>query len=130
MLKVLLKFNDEVLETFQIDNPQTDVGRNAENDICIDNLAVSSRHARISNEQGQYLIEDLNSTNGTYVNEKRITKKTLKNNDTVTIGKHTLVICVEQQGVETPNLGIQEIDRTMELDTKRHKEMLKKEAKH
>lgn len=127
MLKILLKFNDVVLKTFQIDKEDITIGRDVENDIQIDNLAVSGHHARISEHRSRYYIEDLNSTNGTYINEKRITTGALKDNDAVTIGKHTLVIHIEHQKHKRHGLNIKEMDSTMELDTKRHREMLKKE---
>lgn len=129
MLKILLKFSDTVLETFQFDKAEITVGRYVNNDIQIDNLAVSGRHARIRKHGGNYLVEDLESTNGTYLNEKKITKETLKNNDAVTVGKHTLVVQIKKQKGKSPALNVEEMDRTMELDTKRHKEMLKEEKK-
>ena len=72
MLQILLKFNKSVLKVFQSDKAEITIGRNIKNDLQIDNLAVSNFHARINRSQDKYFIEDLNSTNGTYINEEKI----------------------------------------------------------
>jgi len=92
MLTILLKFNDKILKTIESDKNEIMIGRNAANDIAIENLAVSKQHARIVKQDEAYYIEDLDSTNGTYLNKIRITKKDLKNNDIIIIGKHSLEI--------------------------------------
>ncbi len=131
MLRIVLKYNDAVLKEFDINTNEISIGRKVGNDIQIDSLAVSGHHARIEYREGRYQIEDLNSTNGTYINEKRYTKGMLKNKDEVTIGKHTLVIYTDPKdipvtkGVEPQRLVM---DETMVLDTKRHKQMLGKTA--
>ena len=121
MLQILLKFHDEVLKTFQMDRGKVTIGRNADNDIQIDNLAVSAYHARIMEHRGHILIEDLTSTNGTFVNDKRIAKGALKDNDAVTIGIHTLVVHTEKGKRKSSRCNTEEIDPTMQLETKRHK---------
>jgi pSer/pThr/pTyr-binding forkhead associated (FHA) protein len=126
MLQILLEFNNEVLKTFQIDKRKVTIGRNADNDIQIDNLAVSAYHARIMEHRGHILIEDLTSTNGTFVNDKRTAKGALKNNDAVTIGKHTLLVHTGKGKRKSSRGNTAEIDPTMELETKRHKKMLRK----
>ena len=60
--------------------------------ITIDNLAVSDRHARISKSNGAYVMEDLDSTNGTIVNGRKIKEITLRGGLQVEIGKHILLI--------------------------------------
>jgi pSer/pThr/pTyr-binding forkhead associated (FHA) protein len=126
MLKILMKFDNEVLKTFQIEKSKVTIGRNADNDIQIDNLAVSAYHARIMEHRGHILIEDLTSTNGTFVNEKRIAKGALKDNDAVTIGKHTLVVHTGKGTRKSSRRNTAEVDPTMELETKRHKKMLRR----
>jgi pSer/pThr/pTyr-binding forkhead associated (FHA) protein len=126
MVQIQLKFNGEVLRTFQMDKRKITIGRNGDNDIQIDNLAVSAYHARIIEHRGHFSIEDLTSTNGTFVNEKRIAKGALKNNDAVTIGKHTLLVNTGKQKGKRPRRNAKEIEPTMELETKRHKKMLRK----
>ena len=72
MLKILLKFNDKLLKTIETKKQELSIGRNPGSDIVIDNLGVSDRHARIVEQDGRYTIEDLDSTNGTFVDGKRI----------------------------------------------------------
>lgn len=92
MLKVLVKFKGKVLYVVESDKTQITIGRSEENDIVIDNLAVSKQHARILRYLDGYSIEDLNSTNGTFLNQKKKGWAKLSNKDTVTIGKHELEV--------------------------------------
>lgn len=96
MLKIKLKFADKVLKDIEIEKPVVTIGRDMDNDVRIDNLAVSKKHAQILNLQGTYVIEDLQSTNGTELNEKKIEKETLKHGDVIKIGKHLLEINIRQ----------------------------------
>jgi pSer/pThr/pTyr-binding forkhead associated (FHA) protein len=102
------------------------IGRNPGNDICIDNLAVSSFHAKIVKEGDTYSIEDLKSTNGTFLNKKKIAKAALQDNDAIIIGKHTLTFLVPEtdDADKTVKMKKSRMDKTMVLDTKAHKEML------
>jgi len=87
-----LKFEDEALKTYRIDEPVVTVGRLPENTISIVNMGVSRRHARMEIEpDGSYTITDLNSLNGTYVNDKRVTKTVLSFGDKIIIGKYTIL---------------------------------------
>jgi len=126
MLRILLKFNDSVLKVIESDKAEVTIGRNLKNDIQIDNLAVSNFHARVEHQLGHYFIEDLNSTNGTYVNDKKITKWGLQDGDAATIGKHSLVFMLE--GGEAQGEGIRELDmdQTMVLDTAKQRELVDK----
>ena len=92
MLRIELKFKDRVLKHIETDKSEITIGRGANNDIQIDNLAVSNTHAKIIKQPGDYMVEDLKSTNGTLLNDKQIQKANLSPNDIVTIGKHTLQI--------------------------------------
>jgi pSer/pThr/pTyr-binding forkhead associated (FHA) protein len=92
MLKIKLKFKDKVLKHFETDKSEISIGRGTNNDIQIDNLAVSNAHAKIIRHPDHYTVEDLKSTNGTFLNEKQITEARLNPNDIVTIGKHRLEI--------------------------------------
>lgn len=127
MLTIELKFNNAVLKTIETDKEVITVGRNVKNDIQIDNLSVSKQHARIVKHQGKYFIEDMKSTNGTYLNEKKITKEKLTHNDVITIGKHALLAILEKQPVESSQQDM--INDTMMLTTEKHKQMLQKQKK-
>src|SRR2546422_11124296 len=70
MGRLLLKFDDAVLREVSLGSRAVTIGRAPDNDIPIDNLAVSNYHARIYTEAGRLVIEDLNSLNGTFVNDQ------------------------------------------------------------
>ena len=88
--KLILSLNNSVLGEFPLDKERIILGRKAENDIQVDNLAVSGQHAAIITILNDSFLEDLDSTNGTYVNGKLVKKHALKNGDVITIGKHEL----------------------------------------
>ena len=92
MLRIELKFKDKILKKLETEKPEITIGRSSSADIQIDNLAVSKRHARIIKHRNQYSVQDLNSTNGTFLNDEKIVKAVLKHNDLVAIGKHSLKI--------------------------------------
>ena len=122
MLTISLKFNEKVLKTIESDKNEIMIGRNAENDIVVENLAVSKLHARIVKQDEAYYIEDLNSTNGTYLNKIRITKKDLKDNDIISVGKHSLEIHFLKKGDINTTQNIK--NDTMKLTTEKHIKML------
>lgn len=124
MLTILLKFNEKVLKTIETDKEVISIGRNAQNDIHIDNLSVSKQHAQIVRQKNVYLVEDLKSTNGTYLNEKPVTKAKINDQDVLTIGKHTLELYFNQK---VSRNGSHAANDTMLLTTEKHKQMLKKQ---
>lgn len=87
---VILKLHESVLKETEL-KEQLTIGRKSGNDLVIEDQAVSGRHARIVKIHAVYFIEDLKSTNGTYVNGKRIDRKQLKDTDVITVGIHRLV---------------------------------------
>src|ERR1051325_4268135 len=91
MAKIVLRFGDQVLKEYELGAHALKIGRLPDNTVVIDNPAVSSHHARIVYENGKFVLEDLKSTNGSYVNEQRVNRHTLENGDMVLIGKHKLV---------------------------------------
>ena len=90
MAKLLLGFNDETLHEYNLDQKTLTIERKVDNDIHIDNLTVSSHHAKILTILNDSFIEDLGSTNGTFINGQKINKHALQNGETIVIGKHTL----------------------------------------
>ncbi len=135
MAKLYLKFeqSDQVLKEVSLTQAATTIGRLPDNSVQIDNLAVSGHHAKISWEQNHYVVEDLGSLNGTFVNNERISKATLKHGDQVKIGKHLVEFKHEgavpnfaaapRTGPATPKL-----EATMLLDTKQAREQLADKA--
>lgn len=91
MPKIFLKFNGQVLKEIPLDKPRLTIGRKPDNDLVIDNPAVSGHHALIFSQEGAFFIEDLESTNGTFVNDAKIQKEKLKNSDLVAVGQHVLI---------------------------------------
>jgi len=83
-------FNSNKLGEYMLDKEVLTIGRKEDNDICIENLAVSGHHAKLLTIFDDSFLEDLNSTNGTYVNGKPIGKHPLKHGDVIIIGKHEL----------------------------------------
>jgi pSer/pThr/pTyr-binding forkhead associated (FHA) protein len=77
MATVMLKFKEAVIKEIPLEKETTTIGRKEDNDIHIDNHAVSGHHARILREKDNFFIEDLGSLNGTFVNGFKITKQEL-----------------------------------------------------
>jgi len=86
--KLVLSLNASVLEEYNLDKERISIGRKTDNDIQIDNLAVSGQHAAVITILNDSFLEDLDSTNGTFVNGRLIKKHVLRNGDVVSIGKH------------------------------------------
>ncbi|MDO9284381.1 MAG: FHA domain-containing protein [Aquabacterium sp.] len=96
MGKLVVSLDGVVIKDVQITKDKTTLGRRPYNDIVIDNLAVSGEHAVLQMLGNDVFIEDLNSTNGTYINGKAIKKQLLAHNDTVEIGKYKIKYLVEE----------------------------------
>ena len=128
MAKIFLKFNEQVLKEIPLEGPQLTIGRKPENDLVIDNPAVSGHHARVVKEAGGFFIEDLGSTNGTFLNDAKVQKQKLKNTDRVSVGKHSLIFqdeTVAPPPPPPPPVRESDSDKTMVLDTAKQKELLK-----
>jgi pSer/pThr/pTyr-binding forkhead associated (FHA) protein len=90
MARLVLSLDGQVLAEYNMSKERYTVGRLPDNDIRIDNAAVSGHHALIINILNDSFLEDLNSTNGTYVNGKIIKKHALQHGDVITVGHHAL----------------------------------------
>ena len=132
MTKIILKFKDAVLKEMPVERELVTVGRKPDNDLQIDNLAVSGHHARIFKAGDWFLIEDLDSLNGTFVNGKMIKESPLKNGDEILIGKHTLKFVSEDVATMTePEVVLKKgmAGETMIIDSKVQQEMLSQMSK-
>ena len=98
MGKLVVSLDGVVIKEVQITKDKTTLGRRPYNDIVIDNLAVSGEHAVLQMVGNDIFIEDLNSTNGTYINGKAVKKQLLQHNDTVEIGKYKIRYMVDDSG--------------------------------
>lgn len=90
MAKLVLSMNGVIQGEYELNQERLTIGRKPDNDIPIDNLAVSGKHALIITILDDSFLEDLGSTNGSYVNGKLVKKHALKDGDVVAIGKHEL----------------------------------------
>ena len=129
MPKLILKFDDRELTECAVGTHPVTIGRLPDNSLVIDNPAVSGRHARVYKEGNHYVLEDLKSTNGTFVNDKPVARHTLLEGDRVLVGKHHLFFTQtggDQAQPETPKEEkfVPEIGGTRVLDTLKQKELL------
>jgi predicted component of type VI protein secretion system len=90
MARLVLSLDGQVLAEYNMSKERYTIGRLPDNDIRIDNPAVSGHHALIINILNDSFLEDLNSTNGTYVNGKIVKKHAMQHGDVITVGHHSL----------------------------------------
>lgn len=90
MPKMIVSIDGVVIKEVQLTKDRTTLGRRPYNDVVIDNLAVSGEHAVLQMSGSDVFLEDLNSTNGTYVNGKAIKKQQLQGGDSIEIGKYKI----------------------------------------
>ena len=98
MPRMIVSIDGVVIKEVQLTKERTTLGRRPYNDIVIDNLAVSGEHAVIHMQGPDVEIEDLGSTNGTYVNAKAVKRQELRNGDTVEVGKYKIRFLHEAEG--------------------------------
>jgi pSer/pThr/pTyr-binding forkhead associated (FHA) protein len=113
MARLILSLDNQVLAEYNMTKERYTVGRLPDNDVRIDNPAVSGHHSLIINILNDSFLEDLNSTNGTYVNGKLIKKHALQHSDVITIGHHQLRFS-DQQSNDTEQ---DEFEKTMVIPT-------------
>ncbi len=88
---ISLQFKGKEVDHWLFDKSVFNIGRTPDNDIVIDNLAVSRLHAVLEEEKGYYYVRDCDSLNGTVVNGQKVGRARLENGDEISIGKHTIV---------------------------------------
>ena len=109
MARLILSLDGQVMAEYNMNKERYTVGRLPDNDIRIDNPAVSGHHSLVINILNDSFLEDLNSTNGTYVNGKLIKKHALQHGDVVTVGHHQLRFVDTQSSDTEPD----EFEKTM-----------------
>ncbi len=121
-----LKFKDSAIDDFELQKGSSlTIGRRKNNDVVIENLAVSGHHAKIDSVGGEFVLIDLQSKNGSFVNEKIIKTHWLKTGDVINIGKHSLDFNYTDND-QIPDEGSDKIEKTMVMDTVQYRSMMKK----
>jgi pSer/pThr/pTyr-binding forkhead associated (FHA) protein len=101
MALIQVYYRDLLKDEIELQPGVTTIGRSADSDIKIDNAGVSAHHAKIINDGNEFIIEDIASRNGTFVNGMRVSRKTLSDGDEVIISKHILKLAANA-GVAFP----------------------------
>lgn len=126
---ITLQFKEKKIRDYPIAVGQgCTIGRKASNDIVIDNLAVSGFHAKIDSVSTTFVIRDLDSTNGTFVNKKKTTMHNLKHGDIILIGKHELLFDrsdLMKKHADTLDAYVD--DKTRILDTNDFRKLMQKD---
>lgn len=128
MPTLTLKFKKDAtkIREYKIERGQSvSIGRLDSNDVVIENLAVSGHHAKIDWAGNGFLLTDLKSKNGTFVNDQLAISHWLKHGDIITIGKHVLIFEYDP-GEARPEKGDQKMGETMVMDTGKYRSMLAK----
>ncbi len=133
MAKLSLMFDDRLVKEVPVGGRPIGIGRSPDNELPVDNLAVSNYHARVYFEAGRLVVEDLDSLNGTFVNDLRVERATLHDGDSIWIGKHHIKVDASGDtpaGYDTKPKGAAapRINETMVLDTKARRDMLQQAA--
>jgi FHA domain len=127
MSRLVLQFEGAVLKEVPLGTRPVTIGRAPDNDIPIDNLAVSNYHARVYVEAGSLVVEDLNSLNGSFLNDIRVERAMLKDGDAILIGKHHILVDqihdVALSADELRKAPAPRVNETMVLDTRERREM-------
>ena len=132
MPRLVLKFQSAPLKEVPLGTRPVTIGRAPDNDIPIDNLAVSNYHARVYVEAGSLVVEDLNSLNGSFLNDIRVERAMLKDGDTILIGKHHILVD-QSHDADAPldawrKAPAPRVNETMVLDTHERRQMLEQAA--
>lgn len=112
MPKLVLSMDGLVLKEMALVKERTTIGRKPDNDIQIDNLAISGHHAVITCITNDAFLEDQNSTNGTYLNGQPVKKNVLRNNDVIELGKYKIKFLADDT---RPGLSASEMIETAAL---------------
>jgi hypothetical protein len=127
MPRLVLKFESSTLKEVPLGTRPVTIGRAPDNDIPIDNLAVSNYHARVYVEAGSLVVEDLNSLNGCFLNDIRVERAMLKDGDSILIGKHHILVDQAHDAAlqldSWRKAPAPRVNETMVLDTEERRKM-------
>ena len=110
MPKLTVTFGGEVQGERSVEEPITVVGRDAACQVRIDNLGISRTHCRITKRGEGYVLQDMDSANGTFVNGTRITEHSLNEGDEILVGKYTLKFSLAGIAAPAPKTPTDMID--------------------
>jgi pSer/pThr/pTyr-binding forkhead associated (FHA) protein len=114
MPEIIVKLGDNIVQKYFFVKETMGVGRAPDNEIVIENLAISRNHAVIKFEEGKYSLIDLGSSNGSYVNGVKVKRTELMDKDVITLGKHKLFFYDQRVAAEPPRrTAMLDADRTM-----------------
>jgi len=130
MPKLTLILKNKPLGNFQLSNGASlTIGRREDNDVVIDDPAVSGHHAKIDSMGNRFMMIDLQSKNGSFVNEQLITTHWLKDGDVINIGDHALLYN-QKAGKKRAKDKSNEFDDTLVMNSSHHRRMMKKSIPH
>jgi pSer/pThr/pTyr-binding forkhead associated (FHA) protein len=118
--KLLVKLHGQASKIIELATECFAVGRKADNDLAIDDQSISGHHARIIKIQSVFFLEDLKSTNGTSVNERRVDRHQLRDGDVISIGRHRLIFQDTSTAETTRSSVSTDMDKTMILSGRTH----------
>jgi len=128
MSRLVLRFESSKLKEVPLGTRPVTIGRAPDNDIQIDNLSVSNYHARVYVEAGSLVVEDLNSLNGSFLNDMRVERAMLKDGDSILIGKHEILVDQTHDAAvpseEWRKAPAPRVNETMILDTHERRKLL------
>jgi pSer/pThr/pTyr-binding forkhead associated (FHA) protein len=137
MAVLVVKFEGLVLQNVPVVKGPITIGRAPDNSIAIDNVSISTHHARIEIQQGRMVLSDLGSLNGTFVNSQRVKSATLKDGDVISIGKHSIYVD-EMDRTELARVDVAQamkelvavpaMAETFVLDTRQRRQMIQELA--
>ena len=125
MPKISLKFKNNTLADYHLPpGCSLKIGRRKDNDIVIDNLAVSNHHGKIDSAGDGFVYIDLKSKNGSFINQQQVTSHWLQDGDVIYIGKHSLTFAYFESEVRPEDKEQSEMEKTIVMDTHEYRSMV------
>ncbi len=109
MAELIVKLGDQEIQRVNLNKPVVTIGRSSDNDVIIENLSISRKHAELRMDNDAFIVADLNSSNGTRVNGLPITESEIEDGDIIGVGKHNLILSAPE-GLPVPKAGVDGID--------------------